>query len=94
VGAACLRYLVNPWDALSLASFWARTPPAVLPRITWTIVRPDYRQDYTQYPINKVKRSQTHTERERERSTQTELSARHENRLKARLAGRQGMYVG
>ena len=52
---------MNPWDVLSLLQFWASTPPGqeldafnMLASVTWTIVQPDYRIDYQQYPINHV----------------------------------------
>jgi hypothetical protein len=53
---------MNPWDVLTLINFWV-TPPAgqgltafqLLSTVTWTIVQPDYRLDYQQYPINRVR---------------------------------------
>ena len=56
------RYLMNPWDVLTLINFWVTPPPGqtlnafqLLSSVTWTIVQPDYRVDYQQYPINRVR---------------------------------------
>jgi len=54
--------LMNPWDVLTLINFWVTPPPGqtlnafqLLSSVTWTIVQPDYRVDYQQYPINRVR---------------------------------------